>query len=301
MEPINPEQANNEFGIFTRHEKMPNGEHRFRLKKSDGTAYIRTEAGLHGAWQESHFHLNVRETYIVQSGWIAYAEEQGGRFTIEIFRPGELFTTQIGIVHNVYMSAGSVIHTVKHGSSQEDDRHTHGTQEFDAKCRRINTDSELLDYVANNPKPSKNDSVYSSEYRHFDGLIWQVPAWVTAIFALTTGALGSQNLDAVANMTKFSASSLTVVFLLIVAGTIFCFSHVMFRFRMHQKTMKRYSRTPIWASASSWTQLLINIQASALLALALVVAGAEFSWALLFSLSILAAITILFECLMRTK
>src|SRR5690242_10293711 len=61
-------------GIVTRHEQMDNGEYRFRLLASDGSAYSRTVAGDRGAWQNSHSHNTARETYIVQSGWMAFAQ-----------------------------------------------------------------------------------------------------------------------------------------------------------------------------------------------------------------------------------
>jgi len=38
-------------GVRTHHCEMPNGEHRFRLQRDDGTAYSRTEAPDHGGSQ----------------------------------------------------------------------------------------------------------------------------------------------------------------------------------------------------------------------------------------------------------
>lgn len=55
MREIDCIEAREKHGIFTLHHQMTNLERRFRLKKSDGTAYIRTEASTEGGWQESHY------------------------------------------------------------------------------------------------------------------------------------------------------------------------------------------------------------------------------------------------------
>jgi len=120
-------------------------ERRFRLRKSDGTAYIRTESGTLGAWQFSHYHSKVKETYIVQSGWmiLTFADEAGDP-VFRLYREDEVFTTPAGIVHNVYLPAHTVIHTVKHGAADVDDRTTDdATRAFDAKVRCLSEDQML--------------------------------------------------------------------------------------------------------------------------------------------------------------
>lgn len=104
-----------EHGIWTEHAEMPNGELRFRLKHRDGTAYIRTESRDDSGWQKSHYHLTVRETYIVQQGRIALAELIDDQLRTRTFDAGEVFTTEPGVPHNIYMFGNSIIHTVKHG------------------------------------------------------------------------------------------------------------------------------------------------------------------------------------------
>lgn len=299
MDSISNETALDQHGISTLHQTMDNGELRFRLKKSDGTAYIRTEAGDIGAWQNSHFHKSVRETYIIQSGWIAYAEERAGQPVLKVYTEGEIFTTRPSVVHNVYMAANAVVHTVKHGTGTGDDRDTEHTRIFDQACKALQSEEDIRAYAAQYPLSGDSEETYSSEYRHFDNLIWQVPAWITAIFALSTNVLGSDKLKLVSDMSGVGTSGLTVVFLLIVAGTILCFSHVKYRFRVHQKNMKRYSRTPIWKSASTWTQAVINIQAFALLMLALLILDIGLPWAFLISLLLFGALTANLERALR--
>lgn len=109
----------NKLGIEFSGVKMPNGEYRFRCMQGGsgkGYGYIMTvmpegEAG----WQNAHTHKGVKETYVVQKGWIMFASRVNGDLKLEKLREGDVITTAVGVPHNVYMSAGSVIHTIKHG------------------------------------------------------------------------------------------------------------------------------------------------------------------------------------------
>lgn len=94
---------------------MENGEKRFRLRAPDGRNYIRTEAGPEGVWQNAHHHHGVRETYIVERGWICVAEQSAGGPSVRTYREGEVFTSEPYVDHNVFMPPGAVIHTVQHG------------------------------------------------------------------------------------------------------------------------------------------------------------------------------------------
>jgi len=105
--------------ITTNHQVMDNGELRYRLMAKEGYGYILTVAGPQGAWQNSHLHHGVRETYIVQNGWMAMAEVRGDEVCIRVYRSGEMVATECEAAHNVYLPAGAVIHTVKHGDTAE--------------------------------------------------------------------------------------------------------------------------------------------------------------------------------------
>jgi hypothetical protein len=94
---------------------MANGELRFRLMANDGSGYIRTIAPATGAWQNSHYHQAVLETYIVQRGWIGFVELISGEAVWAVITAGEVYTTRPHIPHNVYMPANAILHTVKHG------------------------------------------------------------------------------------------------------------------------------------------------------------------------------------------
>ena len=63
-----------EFGITTNHERMENGEVRFRLTGRDGSSYIRCENTGGPVWENSHSHSALREMVIVQEGCVVFAE-----------------------------------------------------------------------------------------------------------------------------------------------------------------------------------------------------------------------------------
>ena len=122
-EQISPNDAEKIHNIFVNHSQMPNGELRFRLtKKSDNTAYIRTEAPPNGGWQNAHSHSQILETYIVQKGWIGYAEKSEKGTLYRLYYENEIFTTKVHTIHNIYLPKDSVIHTVKHGDAKNEVR-----------------------------------------------------------------------------------------------------------------------------------------------------------------------------------
>lgn len=128
-------------GISISGSRMENGEYRFRLMRGqddDGSGYIMTIMPENtSGWQKSHYHKGVMETYIVQSGWIGYVEQLPGQDPIvQVCREREIFTSSPDIPHNVYMPAGAVIHTVKHGRALEG-KDWHSSPEMDLFCAGI--------------------------------------------------------------------------------------------------------------------------------------------------------------------
>jgi mannose-6-phosphate isomerase-like protein (cupin superfamily) len=104
-----------EYGVSAVHSKMDNGELRYRLVAADGSAYVRVEASAEGGWQNSHYHKEVLETYIIQKEWAAFVELDAGNAQWKIMKPGDVYTTRRQVPHNVYLPAHAVIHVVKHG------------------------------------------------------------------------------------------------------------------------------------------------------------------------------------------
>lgn len=124
-----------ERGITTKHDEMPNGEQRFRLLSSDGSGYIRSEAGQTSNWQKSHFHKQLLETYIIQTGWIILAQYINRRTILTKYTAGQSFVVQPGVIHNIYVSAKSVHHVVKFGGTTSNDWQT--SPEFDALTKAL--------------------------------------------------------------------------------------------------------------------------------------------------------------------
>jgi len=103
-------------GVDSIHQVMDNGEKRFRLVNSDGSSYIRTEASENGSWQNSHYHKHLNEIYIVEEGWIVYAELNDQRgLSLKLLNKNESIIVFPLRHHNIYMSAKSVTHVVKFG------------------------------------------------------------------------------------------------------------------------------------------------------------------------------------------
>ena len=293
---ISPSNAKAKHKISTHHECMENGELRFRLLHVDGSAYVRTEAASSGGWQKSHVHQTVMETYIVQHGWMALAELINGQRVVRIFERGGIVTTRPGVTHNVYLPNDTVIHTVKHGhvSGADRERGPNG-QAFDLITKELDSEDEIRAAAIR----ASNMTSYGEEYRHFDNLIWQVPAWATAIFALSIQSvlemLGRS--DLAQNHWQWLA-----VLILFLASCVACFSLVLARFRIHQRAFKGFSDTPRWKSASTWTQSLLALEISALVGIALVFIGVHLPWAVGLSTGLgLAAIGVTEFAIRRAK
>lgn len=101
-------------GVSTLHERMDNGELRFRLRCTDGSSYIRTQAGSESGWQNSHLHAVTFELNVIQAGAMLLVEDLGGAVPeIRVLRAGDSFLSKPGVPHNGYFAPGTVAHTVK--------------------------------------------------------------------------------------------------------------------------------------------------------------------------------------------
>jgi hypothetical protein len=291
MREISAAQASRDFGIATKHHEMDNGERRFRLLKNDGTAYIRTEAIASSGWQNSHFHKAVRETYIVQAGWVAFAELISSELVIRVLEPGDVVTTQPMVVHNVYLSGDAVIHTVKHGLAQGEDRHTDDvTAGFDLVVRTLTT-VEAIRAAAIQIR--KAPAEYSEAYRHYDNLIWQIPAWSTAVFALAV-----QSLFGVLDTSSHRDINAATILSVFTALALWSFAFVMSRFRMHQRALKTHRTSPLF-SASTLTQALVLSEAAIMGGAALQLQGVSVSCTIALAGAAAALSVVIFELAVR--
>ncbi len=80
------------------------------------SVYIYTDNSV-GAWQNAHHHKGLVEIYIIQDGWIVVSEcTRSDMRVIRTYKTGDVFTSAIGVDHNIYISKGTVIHTVQYGT-----------------------------------------------------------------------------------------------------------------------------------------------------------------------------------------
>ena len=189
---ISDQIAEEIYGITSFHEKMENGELRFRLKSNDGSAYIKTVAGEKGEWQNSHYHKFLKETYIVQAGWMAIAKLINGKVCINLYRPGDVVTIEPFVIHNVYLAAKSIIHTVKQGVSGNDDWAPCGDMD---KITRNLTEDDILVMVKNsNTEKSNIDPRFESYvaiYNNLDSLLWRIPSLFIGGAAILLGFIAN--------------------------------------------------------------------------------------------------------------
>lgn len=242
---------------------MPSGELRFRLLKADGTAYIRTEAAPNGEWQNAHYHKKVQETYIVQSGWIGYAEWADPELDLYVYQAGESFTTKPDIVHNIYMPQGAVIHTVKHGEAIGEKRLAGSTAAKVSELTKAIGETELLLRAKRGlvRETSASPSEFGEVYRHFDNLIWQTAAWSSAVFAL--GLAGMTQLTAESPfvaLTGIAHSKLIAAVCGLFGLFILIISHALYRFRWHQRRHTRIRSNVHWPSPQFGLQTMTNVQ-----------------------------------------
>jgi len=231
---ISEDEARTRYGIISEHVKMENGELRFRLKSCDGSGYVRTASAPESGWQKSHFHENVLETYVVQSGWMALASLCNDELVIDKYDAGEVITTERLVPHNVYLPDNAVIHTVKHGNGAEKndwhpcdklDKLTKSLTELDINslaraCKRVdNLDARFNPYI--------------DVYNNLDNLIWQVPGFFIASAAIVFGFLtNSMTKESIPLPPVLWAGVFLFVGLLFLIGT-----YSMYRIRLHHTRM----------------------------------------------------------------
>ena len=296
-----------EFGISVRHGRMStNGELRFRLNCADGSAYIRTQTASDSqGWQAPHFHNRIRETYIVEAGWIGYAELKADKLVQRSYAAGQVFTTEPGVVHNIYMPATAVIHTVKHGADASPTAGSdwHGGENYPdtqrlAKMHGVTWTgpTETVSTALNSGREVAHgdpEVLYNAAYRHFDSLIWQAPAWSSALFSIVVASVNSllttkpeqqasksqETFNTVAQLVHLSTNQFAAAQLALFGVFTLVLAYALYRFRWHQINVKTWSVGVSSPRVSPQTllQLVIVVEAAILLFLAFTLAGVPLS------------------------
>lgn len=117
-----------EHGIRTAHHEMDSGERRYRLISETGSSYILTQANAADFWQKSHYHKKKKEYYVVEFGWVLIARYENGQLRIFRLHPDEPCFIPAGVMHNIFMPAGTILHTIKYGTAETD---WHAASELD--------------------------------------------------------------------------------------------------------------------------------------------------------------------------
>lgn len=127
-------------GIVTNFREMDDGDRRFQLAFDNETS-VTLSQNNHAGWQNAHYHLGAMETTAIlsENGWVCRASLVEGELVIEIFTYNQLFTSYPHIPHNLYISAGCRLGTIKYGVGliSED---WHSSPELDLLTKHLNVD-----------------------------------------------------------------------------------------------------------------------------------------------------------------
>jgi hypothetical protein len=117
---------------------------------------------------------------------------------------------------------------------------------------------------------------YSDDYQHFDRMIWQVPAWCSAVYAFIITTLIGLIKDKCANSHNLPQEGLLTIAVIVGFAfllTIFSFSYILYRFRCNQKKVTRHQPVPgkLFKKFGGQTvmQFTISFQFASILALIL--------------------------------
>ncbi len=111
------EEKYDQYGIELNAYDMDNMERRLRMV-SNQSVYIRTES-KETHWQKSHFHSEQLEYYLVEKGEVLLAQLIEGNLKITKYQSGGAFCIIPNQPHNLCISNGGILHTVKFGGMND--------------------------------------------------------------------------------------------------------------------------------------------------------------------------------------
>jgi hypothetical protein len=221
------------------------------------------------ASQAAHSHSIVREAMLVLEGTICVEEMVADVTSAQTLNAGDFVVFDRGVPHRM------------ENRSDQPARTLHFKFLGEGKDRALFADDKVISGTSVVPPTSVPD-IYTQDYRHFDNLIWQVPAWASAIFslAITASALGLANAKQIeaAFSLPVSAPRSIAFFLFGVFFVLLFLTNVFLRFRLHQRVAPRPNRRHVpapWYMGSGQTSLLLVLftEAGLILCFALITLG----------------------------
>lgn len=144
---------------------------------------------------------------------------------------------------------------------------------------RSRTEVVQVDNITGKSDMGNGDS-FNQDYRHFDSLIWQVPAWSSAVFSFSTtsAVIALANRDKVELALRFDGKIAVAVFLFCTFAVLILLTSVFLRFRLHQRAIHRPNRKSVpsrWfiVPGQSALLLVLFVESSFLLLFALATSG----------------------------
>lgn len=241
---------------------------RYYLPDRDPLEVIETQMGAHAS-QVAHSHNIVREAMLVLEGTICVEETVADVTSAQTLNAGDFVVFNRGVPHRMENHSDQLARTL------------HFKFLGEGKDRALFAEDKVISGTSVAP-PAVVPDIYTQDYRHFDNLIWQVPAWASAIFslAITASALVLANakpIEAAFSLTV-SAPRSVAFFLFAVFFVLLFLTNVFLRFRLHQRVAPRPNRRNVpalWYMGSGQTSLLLVlfVEAGFILCFALIALG----------------------------
>lgn len=245
-------------------------ERRYYLPGRDPLEVIETQMHA-GASQAAHSHEVIREAMLVLEGSVCVEEMVADIISRHTLAAGDFAVFDRGVPHRMENAASTVARTL------------HFKFIGDVKDRALFAKDKNSLGPNETRTPTVSD-IYIQDYRHFDNLIWQVPAWASAVFglAITASVLVLANGKAIEAFlpTSISATHTASIFLFFILLVLILLTNVFLRFRLHQRVAPRPHRRDVpalWFMVSGQTSLLLVlfVEAAITFCFALVLAGTK--------------------------
>ena len=205
------------------------------------------------ASQEAHSHQVVREAMLVLEGKVFVEEVEeivSDQFNRQTLNSGDFVVFDRGIFHRIANNScvrARILHFKFLGERK--DRTLFVEDKNDASYWQKLTASEF--------------EIYTQDYRHFDSMMWQVPAWASAIFSfsITIAFLLLANSAEIENLLPSINAKISVsIFLFSEFVILLLLLNVFLRFRLHQRLVirpKRRNVPRLWYMLPGQSSLLL--------------------------------------------